>query len=130
MLSNNLINTVQSPTRISSNSCSLIDVMIRNKIFYPTSTNVVEMGYSDHFALVMNIVVTNSFVSFPEKTKRRIFSKRNIDLFNLRLSSEVWDEVYHQTDVNIAYSLFLGKYRDLFLKTFKKKKKSCQRKKY
>jgi hypothetical protein len=43
--------------------------MIRNKIFYPTSTNVVEMGYSDHFALVMNIVVENSLVPLPEKTK-------------------------------------------------------------
>jgi hypothetical protein len=79
------------------------------------------MGYSDHFALAMNIVVANSLVSFPEKTKRRVFSKRNIDLFNLRLTREVWDEVYHQIDVNKAYSFFLGKYRDLFLNIFKKK---------
>ena len=121
LLSNNLLNTVQSPTRVSSNSCSLIDVMIRNKVFYPTSTNVVEMGYSDHFALVMNIVIENSHVPLSEKTKRRVFSKRNIDLFNLRLIREVWDEVYHQTDVNKAYSLFLDKYRDLFLNMFKKK---------
>ena len=121
LLSNNLLNTVQSPTRVSSNSCSLIDVMIRNKVFYPTSTNVVEMVYSDHFALVMNIVIENFHVPLSEKTKRRVFSKRNIDLFNLRLIREVWDEVYHQTDVNKAYSLFLDKYRDLFLNMFKKK---------
>jgi hypothetical protein len=81
--------------------------MIRNK--YPTTTEVVEIGYSDHFAQIMNIVV-NSLSSLPEFTKKRIFSKRSIDLFNSLLTNEVWEDVYHQTDVNRAYSLFLDKY--------------------
>jgi hypothetical protein len=36
--------------------------MIRNKIFYHTTTKVVELGHSDHFAQVMNIAVKCPFV--------------------------------------------------------------------
>jgi hypothetical protein len=51
------MNTVSCPNRVTANLSYLIDVMIRNKIFYHTSIEVVELGFSDHFALVMNIVV-------------------------------------------------------------------------
>jgi hypothetical protein len=117
LISNNLLNTVQSPVRVTTNTCSLIDVMIRNKIFYPTTAEVVAIGYSDHFAQIVNIVV-NSLSSLPEFTKKRVFSKRSIDLFNSLLTNEVWEDVYHQTDVNRAYSLFLDQYRNLFLNIF------------
>jgi hypothetical protein len=121
LISNNLLNTVQSPTRVPTNTCSLIDVMIRNKIFYPTTTEVVKIGYSDHFAQIMNIVV-NSLSSLPEFTTTRVFSKRSIDLFNSLLTNEVWEDVYDQTDVNRAYIPFLDKYRNLFLNIFSLKK--------
>jgi hypothetical protein len=57
LLSNNLLNTIACPTRVTTSSSSLLEVMIRNKIFYHTTTKVVEVGYSDHFAQVMNIAV-------------------------------------------------------------------------
>jgi hypothetical protein len=76
LLSNNLLNTVACPTRVTTNSSSLIDVMIRNKICYHTTTKVVELGYSDHFAQVMNIAVKCPSVHSGE-TVRKIFSKRN-----------------------------------------------------
>jgi hypothetical protein len=43
--------------RVTTNSIILIDVMIRNKIFYQTTTRVVELGYLDNFAQVMNTAV-------------------------------------------------------------------------
>jgi hypothetical protein len=55
LLSNNLVNTLVYPTRVTLSSSSLIDVMITNKIFYHSDTKVMEMGYSDHFAVVMNV---------------------------------------------------------------------------
>jgi exonuclease III len=33
LISNNILNTVKSPARVTTNTCSQIDVMIRNKIF-------------------------------------------------------------------------------------------------
>jgi hypothetical protein len=68
LLSNNLLNTVSYPTRASTD-CSLIVVMIRNKIFHHTSTRVVELGNSNHFALVMNIIVKRPLVSSEKVVK-------------------------------------------------------------
>jgi hypothetical protein len=69
-----------------TNSSSLIDIMIRNKIFYHTTTKVVELGYSDNFAQVMNTDVKCPLVR-SGITVRRVFSKRNIEIFNNELKN-------------------------------------------
>ena len=66
--------------------------MIGNKIFYHTTNNVVELGYSDHFAQVMNIVVENPKVH-PEKIIRRFFSKRTIETLKSHLKNELWEDM-------------------------------------
>jgi exonuclease III len=73
LLANNLLNTVSRPTRVTPTSSSLIDEMIRNKIFYHSSTKVVEMGFSDHLVLVMNILV-KSPATFSIYIVKRVFS--------------------------------------------------------
>jgi hypothetical protein len=85
------------------------DVMIWNKIFYHSTTKVVELGFSDHFALIMNIFV-NSPSTFLECVVKRILSKRSIVIFNGQLKTELWDDVYSQSDVNRTYSSFLSKF--------------------
>jgi exonuclease III len=50
LLLNNLQNTVSCPTRVTSNTCSLLDLMIRNAFLYHSVTRVIEIGFSDHFA--------------------------------------------------------------------------------
>jgi hypothetical protein len=72
----NLLTMVECPVRVTTNSNSLIDVIIRNKIFYHTTTRVVEVGYSDHIAQIMNIAVKCLFIH-SGKTVREAFSKRN-----------------------------------------------------
>jgi hypothetical protein len=75
LISNNRLNMVQSPMRVTSNTCSLINVMMRNKIFSPTTTNVVEIGYSDHFAHIM-IIVLNPLSLLPVATTKESFLKK------------------------------------------------------
>lgn len=38
--------------RVIKNNSSLTDVMIMDKIFHNTVTEILELGYSDHFAQV------------------------------------------------------------------------------
>jgi hypothetical protein len=97
--------------------------MIKNNIFYHTSTKVMELGFSNHFALVMNIVVKCPSI-FSENVVKIIFSKRSIDIFNCQLKTELWDGVYLQSDVNRAYSSFLTKYLKYFLHIFPPKQVS------
>jgi hypothetical protein len=116
LLSNNLQNMVSCPTRVTKNSSSLIDVMIRNKLFYHTSTKVVELRFSDHFVLVINILVKRP--TFLENIVKRVFSKRCIDILNCQLNIELWDDMYLQSDINRAYSSFLTKFLKYFLHIF------------
>jgi hypothetical protein len=80
--------------------------MITNKIFYLSPTKEVEMGFSDHFALVMNILVKRP-ATFSINIVKRVFSQRSIDIFNRQLKIELWEDVYLQSDVNTGYSSFL-----------------------
>jgi hypothetical protein len=119
LLLNNLQNTVSSPTCVTPNTSSLLDVMIRNKTFYHSTTRVIEMGFSDHFALVMSIrVFIHSTSTCLKYVVKRFFSKRNILNFKDQLKLESWDEVYLQSDVNSAYCVFLSKFYKYFLHFF------------
>jgi hypothetical protein len=99
-LSNNLQNTVLCPTHVNSNTCSLLDVMIRNKDFYHSTTRVIEMGFLHHLALVMSIIVHSPSTCLKYMKKMFFFSKLNIENFKDQLKLEFWDEVYLQPDVN------------------------------
>jgi exonuclease III len=123
LLSNNLQNTVLCPTRVTSSSSSLIDVMIVSKLFHQTSTQVVELGFSDHYALIMEVLVKSPPI-FSENTIKRIFSKRSMDILNDLLKTELWDDVYLHSNVNRAYSSFLTTFLKYFLQTFPLKKVS------
>jgi hypothetical protein len=45
--------TVTVPTRVTSSSESLIDIMITNKHFNKNYTDVVNVGFSDHLAQIL-----------------------------------------------------------------------------
>jgi hypothetical protein len=47
LLRYNLENTVKVPTRITTNTKTLLDVMIINKIHYSIPATIVELGLSD-----------------------------------------------------------------------------------
>ena len=55
LLSYDLINTVNSPTRITSSSESLIDVIVTNKEYLDQSTTVIDLDLSDHLAQLIRI---------------------------------------------------------------------------
>ena len=50
LLTYNLVNTVKSPTRMTSSAQILLDVIIINKTHYSTLATVIELGQSDHQA--------------------------------------------------------------------------------
>jgi hypothetical protein len=106
--------------KITLSSSSLIDAMITDKIFYPSETKMMEKGYSDHFAVVMNVSINLS--STTNTMGKRFLSQKSIDMFNCQLSSELWSDVYLQSDVNRAYSHFLTKFT-MFLYRFLPPKK-------
>jgi hypothetical protein len=72
LLKYNLVNTVQSPARITKNTSTLLDVIIMNKKSYVEPSIVEELGLSDHHAQVLLVLLKNS-ISMCERTMRRQF---------------------------------------------------------
>jgi exonuclease III len=56
LLTYNLVNTVQSPTRIMKSTSTLLDVIIINKKYYMELATVIALGFSDHQAQVLPVL--------------------------------------------------------------------------
>ena len=65
---------VQSPTRITHNTCSLIDVMITN-LNLEKQTIVYDLGYSDHLAHIVYIKVDKPVLG-PTAIKKKQFTDK------------------------------------------------------
>jgi hypothetical protein len=86
-----LINMVRSPTRITSSTESLIDVIISNKVTPELRATVVDLGFSDHLAQIMKINIgkgnrRNKIVM------RSQFTKNSVEEFKNLLSKQQWNE--------------------------------------
>jgi hypothetical protein len=55
LVSYDLINTVSSPTRITSSSESLIDVIVTNREYLEQRAMVIDLGLSNHLAQIIRI---------------------------------------------------------------------------
>jgi hypothetical protein len=56
----NLVNTITHPSRITKKSLTLIDVIVTNKQAHECSSAVLDFGYSDHLAQILNINIIRS----------------------------------------------------------------------
>ena len=77
LLRYNLVNTIQSPTRITKSTSTLIDVMIINKNYFTEPGTVIELGLSDHEAQVLPVLL-NSHTRVNRKVLKRHFGENNI----------------------------------------------------
>jgi len=112
-----LINTVRSPTRITSSTKSLIDVIVTNREYPEQKVKVIDLGLSDHLAQVIRI---NSEIG-SNKTKiivKRQFSNHRIDEFKNLLAQVSWDEVVMQSNVNASLEQFLQIFSHCFNTAF------------
>lgn len=99
----NLIETIDSPTRITPTSQTCLDQIVIDNDFYPFSAENIKMGISDHNATFLHIKLeanaepkaSNKSVSY-----KRSFNESNIEYFKSMLLKEDWSDVFNKTDVN------------------------------
>jgi DNA-binding LytR/AlgR family response regulator len=74
----NLVNTVIHPTGETNHTSSSIDVMIINRIHYTNTSNIYELGLSDHYAQILTIMhknIRNTTVKIWKKDLMNIIYK-------------------------------------------------------
>jgi hypothetical protein len=113
----NIVNTVRSPTRVTRNMASLIDVVITDKESISDIATVIDLGYSDHKAQVLQLTVNKMLQKVKVITSRQ-YSEKRVEEFKCRLSKEHWQEVYQILEVNSALQIFMENFGYYFNTAF------------
>jgi len=109
----NLVNTVKSPTRLTTNTKSLLDVIIIEEKHYKNPATVIELGLSDH-QVQMLPVLNKSRISNKKRVLKRCFRENNIEEFKNLLNKETWQEVLTEKEVNAKFEVFMNLFRHFF----------------
>ena len=100
------------PTRISNNSCTLIDNIYISTYRHEFSVHTLINGLSDHDANIL-ISVPRHVFSFTGKINNSSISK-----FTFMLSYENWEDVSLEKNVNITFNNFLNTFLRIFYSSF------------
>ena len=117
-LSNRLLNTVTSnglypyidkPTRITATTQTIIDNIFSN-VFDTVSNGIIYYDLSDHLPIFL--LCNNNYnkkIDNNTTHMRRNVTTRNIESLKFDLGREEWQDVYAESDCNIAYENFKNK---------------------
>ena len=99
--------------------------MIINKEYNHNATEVLNLGYSDHFAQILFFMM-NKQKDRMENITRRNFSRKDTEKFKYLWEKESLAEIYLINDLNDSYKLFFIKFVYYFesafpIKTYYKK---------
>ena len=130
MFSLGLCPLISKPSRITSNSATLIDNIFTNELKHENISGLVLNDISDHLP-----VFTWYGCKVKSHNDQPTVYKRNIDSESLQslisdLEMQAWEEVYSQEDANLCYNAFLHTFKSLLdkhcpmsVKHFKKGRK-------
>ena len=124
---------ISKPTRISSTSQSLIDNIFSNTLNKKNTNGILYYDISDHLPIftISDDPIFKQNSKATHQTYYRKESKHNIELLNLDLIQEEWNEVINESNVDLAYENFVDKFMYYYNKNIpivknKKHKKSKQ----
>jgi hypothetical protein len=102
----NFVNTVRSPARVTKDTVSLIDVIMINKDSTGELATVMDLGYSDHKAQIMQLNV-EIIVRKCKRIKSRQYSEKSIEEFKCLLNKESWQKLFQTSEVYSALQVFM-----------------------
>ena len=102
------------PSRITTNSCTLIDNIFTNPINYSADIGLLITDISDHLPIF--VLCKYKLEKNNSKTFRNVRSLKedNVLMFTESLKQEQWESVLRSDDVNIAYANFINTFNTLY----------------
>lgn len=117
MISKNFYPTIRRPTRVTSNSRTLIDNIFVNRIDHIDKSGVIITDISDHFPLFS--VDNRASVPVEAGTIRyRIYSEESHTAFKNALMEVNWVDVVNEDDTNRSYDYFHNIISEIFESKF------------
>jgi len=103
---------IKEPTRITTESSTLIDVLLTNKPDVISSSNVISSSLSDH-KMIECVRKINHIKTSPPIINCRNYSKYDISEVSRSLNSKNWSPLYNMTNVNAACSFLNSILKDV-----------------
>ena len=109
LLEKNIYPSIHKPTRVTSNSYSIIDNIFSNTL---TGTNfeagIIKNDLTDHFPtfLISKDTCSPNRNTSPKILYKRKLTKANLDSFKNKLINTSWNQVLNINDTNEAYTFF------------------------
>ena len=110
LMSYNLIPKITVPTRITSNSATLIDHIYTNIDKDQCLAGTLTTDISDHFCNFIFIETNNLKKHCPASITYRQITDENLQKLNENLSQTDWNSVYTTNDPDMAYNKFIDTY--------------------
>lgn len=125
---NGCMNVITSPTRITLNSETLLDLFITNFASINVKAGVVRCDLSDHFPIFIS-VDTNSLdrPKVKQTAKLQYITLDSLESFRRTLSNTDWSAVYEKETVDEAYNIFINIFKKLYQQKFPYKKLKISR---
>jgi hypothetical protein len=105
---------VNTPTRITMYSKTLLDNVFTDQGEENTNTTVFDTGLSDHLAIVSTFKVHRKTILPKPVNYRRFFVDDNVNYFRLLLSQQHWDGVKVSNSLNDNFNYFYSRYMHCF----------------
>ena len=112
MISYNLIPKITVPTRITSNSATLIDHIYTNINKERCLAGTLTADISDHLCNFMFIDTNKINKHRPSTVQYRQITDDNLQQLNDKLSQHNWNGIYAIDDPDIAYNNFINIYQE------------------
>ena len=123
LFSNFMFHFITKPTRVTKNSCTLIDNIFHN---YISNSSIIKgilfTDISDHFPVFL-ISPDEKLNVEPETKGTRDFSDKNIDKFRNKLGDVNWNLLLEEKDGEAAFNTFYTTFLDIYEQSFPYRKR-------
>ena len=123
-----IVPLINKPTRVTSNSATLIDNIFTN-VFFETSLKkgILKSSISDHFPIFAAVNISNSIdIKKSIEITKRNYSDLNKGMFKEELEQFDWSILATTDDVNLLYNTFLENFMKIYNKHFPIEKKKVK----
>lgn len=113
--SSGFMNTIVTPTRITSRTSSLLDLLIVDNTTSVCSTGTLVCDLSDHCPIYLIYPDdSKNVVHACQKATYQCITQANLEQFKVDVMNHNWSHVLEKTDGNDAYNDFIGTFIDIY----------------
>ena len=107
---------ISKPTRVTSMSATLIDNIFTNEMKYQVNSGVLISDISDHLPVFAICYYDYLIRGSRSHQFKRILNNDAVEKLKIDLNQQTWQNVFDQSDVNLAYNIFIRDFQCLLNK--------------